>query len=283
MSQTSSIPAYTLFGEDMPFPDVVHCEDFSARAPMHHWKIHPHRHSQMSQLFVILRGSVQASADQERWHLSNGMALYVPENCVHGFDFEPATEGAVFSFPTNVVQSVGPTGPDFSARLKAPFSMAVDETLRDLCQMLSRIAQDPSLFRAQKAVGLAHAVLAFVAEANGDVAQSARDSVSDRLKPLDGLIADHSSEGWSASDYANALSMSTGHLSRLCRQASGLGAAAYIEGKVMSEACRLLAFTQLPISEVGYRLGYADPSYFSKRFNASQGCAPSAYRAQFVT
>lgn len=283
MTDASAIPAYALFGEHVPFPDVVHYEAFSARAPLHNWRIHPHRHSQMSQLFVIHRGAVRATADEARWHLSDAMALYVPENCVHGFIFEPGTEGAVFSFPTSVVRSIGPNGPDVSARLATPLSITMSEPLRALCDMIAQVAETPSPFRVQKAVGMAHALLSLVAESGQPTHARRGDTVPDRLTPLDGLIAAHCAEGWSASDYAGALSMSTGHLSRLCRQASGMGAAAYIERKIMSEACRLLAFTQLPISEVGYRLGYADPSYFSKRFNASQGRAPSAYRAQFVT
>ena len=48
----------------------------------------------------------------------------------------------------------------------------------------------------------------------------------------------------------------------------------------MEEACRLLAFTALPVSQVGYRLGYGDPSYFTRRFTRLQGQTPSAYRAR---
>ena len=48
----------------------------------------------------------------------------------------------------------------------------------------------------------------------------------------------------------------------------------------MGEASRLLAFTRLPMSEIGYRLGFDDPSHFSKRFRAARGLAPSAYRRQ---
>ena len=59
-----------------------------------------------------------------------------------------------------------------------------------------------------------------------------------------------------------------------------MGAKAYIEQAVMGEASRLLAFTRLPMSEIGYRLGFDDPSHFSKRFRAARGLAPSAYRRQ---
>jgi len=89
-------------------------------------------------------------------------------------------------------------------------------------------------------------------------------------------------EGGGASDYAAGWRVRAGQLSRLCRAASGMGAAAYLEHKIMDEACRLLAFTQLPVSAVGYRLGYGDPSYFTKRFRAARGQTPSRYRTRFT-
>ncbi|MEY8841909.1 helix-turn-helix transcriptional regulator, partial [Cribrihabitans sp. XS_ASV171] len=103
-----------------------------------------------------------------------------------------------------------------------------------------------------------------------------------RLAQFDTLIARHMSEGWTASDYAAALSITAGHLSRLCRTATGRGATAYIEQARIEEACRLLAFTRLPVSEIGFRLGFADPSYFSKRFRNARDQTPSAYREGFA-
>lgn len=49
----------------------------------------------------------------------------------------------------------------------------------------------------------------------------------------------------------------------------------------LTEARRLLAFTLLPVAEIGYRLGFPDPAYFSRRFRAATGESPSVYRARF--
>ncbi|HBM41366.1 MAG TPA: AraC family transcriptional regulator, partial [Sulfitobacter sp.] len=138
-------------------------------------------------------------------------------------------------------------------------------------------------FRAQIAVGLGHAVLASIA-AWGTTQNRRNDAPQDdRLSRLDQLIGDPDSAGWMAKDFASTLGISTGHLSRLCRAAKGLSATAYIEARHVEEACRMLAFTRLSVAEVGYRLGFADPSYFSRRFRIVQGVTPSQYRQQFVT
>lgn len=282
MSVETSIPAFGLFGEQGPFPDIIHYEDFSVRAPVHNWKIIPHRHSQMSQLFLVASGWIDATTDGARHRVEPGAFLYVPENCVHEFVFEPESRGGIFSFPISLVRSFSPTGSQILTALSSPFGGTMDQRLTQLTQILREAAQEASPFRAQQVLGLAHSVLARLAEAHLPEQDDGDTHRPSRLFALDDLISKHRAQGWTASHYARALSISTGHLSRLCRRATGVGAAAYIEQRVMEEACRLLAFTRLPVSQIGYRLGYIDPSYFSKRFRAVRGQTPKDYRSRFT-
>lgn len=283
MDASDPIPVFTLFGETERFPDVVHCESFSARAPIHGWRISAHRHAQMAQLFLIVEGGVTAKVDGRTTSLKSGDFLFVAARIVHEFVFEPDTVGRVISFPVSVVNSLGPTSQDILAALSKSATGEAGPALFDLAEHLAETAEGTSRFRSQRAVGLAHSVLALVAEAaasDDDARGHAKGNL--KIEAFDQLIHDHMAEGWSASDYGRALNVTTGHLSRLCRNAAGVGAAAYIEQTIMEEACRMLAFTQLPIAEIGYRLGFQDPSYFSKRFRAVRGGTPTVYRRQFL-
>lgn len=281
MHALSQIPAFSLYGEDDPFPDVVHCEGFSARAPIYGWQILPHRHGQIAQVFVVDDGVVDAQVDGVSYLLTDAMFLYVPEHCVHGFNFQPDTDGAVLSFPLALVRTIAPQTADLVAALAQPVSGVMSAQLGGLITSLRAMTAMPSALRAQALVGLAHCVLALIAQARLDGQDDDLRPVSARMQKLDALIAAHLADGWTASDYASALAISTGHLSRICRTATGVSAATYLEQKLMTEACRMLAFTLFPVSEIGYRLGYADPSYFSKRFRAVLKLTPTAYRAQF--
>ena len=282
MSAQNTIPAFGLYGEQGPFPDVIHFEDFSVRAPINDWRILPHRHSQMSQLFMVDHGWIDATVDGGKYHVLSGKFLYVPEYCVHEFVFEPGSEGKIFSFPVNIVRTISPATDQILTALSEPCVGDIHPLLEQVTLLLRDTIGAVSLFRAQQVVGLAHSVLANLAETRLSGNASDQKAKHARLFALDELISKHMADGWSASDFAKALSISTGHLSRLCRAATGLGAAAYIEQHQMQEACRLLAFTQLPVSEVGYRLGFIDPSYFSKRFRAARGQTPTDYRALFT-
>ena len=82
--------------------------------------------------------------------------------------------------------------------------------------------------------------------------------------------------------YADALFLTTKQLSALCRQATGKSATDLLKEKVATEAKVLLTGTPLPVSELGYRLGFYDVAHFSRWFKQAAGQSPSAYRAQFT-
>lgn len=281
MTGDQAIPVFTLFGETEHFPDVVHCEGFSARAPIHGWRISAHRHAQMAQLFLVECGKIDAVVDGHRVEIVPGSILFIPSQKVHEFVFEPDTEGRVISFPNPVIRTIGPASQEIQAVLSRWLVRQSDQLLRETADLLAQACDETGRFRPQKAVALAHALLCLIAEAAlaGKHPPIAPSNLF--LTRLDRLIAQHLPDGWGPSEYAASMSMSTGHLSRICRASTGHGAGAYIERAIVEEACRLLAFTQLPVSEIGYRLGYSDPSYFSKRFRAAIRKTPSEYRRQF--
>ncbi|WP_428929348.1 helix-turn-helix domain-containing protein [Marinibacterium sp. SX1] len=277
MTQAASIPVFTLFGETTAFPDVVHCERIHDRAALHGWVISAHRHRQMSQVFHIERGEARVQLDGETGRLQAGAYLYVPPQVVHGFDFARGTEGVVLSFPSPVVTRMGPKTPPFVAWLAAPRRGAVSPRIGRLITEMTEAYATSGTFRAQRLVALAHALLATLADET-ERPEPGAPGGGGQLQRLDALIAAHLAEGWTARDYALALHVTTGHLNRVVRGATGASLTAYLETATMTEACRLIAFTRLPLAEIAFRLSYADPSYFSRRFRARMGETPTAYR-----
>ena len=47
---------------------------------------------------------------------------------------------------------------------------------------------------------------------------------------------------------------------------------------MIDEAKRELVFTEMPAQEIGLRLGFADPAYFSRYFLRETGETPRAWR-----
>ena len=83
-----------------------------------------------------------------------------------------------------------------------------------------------------------------------------------------------------AGHYADAMRVPPAALSRALTQVTGRGTKELVLDRVMSEAARLLRFTDLNVQQVALRVGYDDPLYFSRAFKRHFGESPMAYRAQ---
>lgn len=281
MPPLSSIPAFGLYGEDGAAPDSVHCERISARAQRHQWEIVPHRHRRLLQVLTLDAGTSEARVDGQTVTLKAQDLLFLPAQTVHSFRFTPDTEGLVLTCPVTVLAAFGTGQTDIQQRLDRPIWGAAPTDLFTGLRQRAEPAK-PQTFHAQAMLGLALFVLSGIAGmARPETQGRHRHPVLERLdQQIMDALSEPEAPRLSPARYASNLGLSTGHLSRICRQHSGQGAAAYIEARVMDEACRLLAFTPLSVSEVGFRLGYADPSYFTRRFKSQCGKTPTDYRQQ---
>jgi AraC family transcriptional regulator, transcriptional activator of pobA len=80
--------------------------------------------------------------------------------------------------------------------------------------------------------------------------------------------------------YADELRVPPAALSRALTQVTGHGTKELVLDRVMSEAARLLRFTDRNVQQVALQVGYDDPLYFSRAFKRHFGDSPMAYRAQ---
>ncbi|MFI6490200.1 helix-turn-helix domain-containing protein [Streptomyces sp. NPDC050564] len=79
-------------------------------------------------------------------------------------------------------------------------------------------------------------------------------------------------------DYAAALGYSTRTLSRATLDAAGVGAKEFIDRRVVLEAKRLLAHTNLAAARIAAQLGFSSATNFAKYFHQRAGQAPIAFR-----
>ncbi len=69
--------------------------------------------------------------------------------------------------------------------------------------------------------------------------------------------------------------------SRLFKEVNGIGFMDYILNKRMEFAKELLDNSQMPITSIGYEVGFKDPSYFARAFKQFAGCTPSENRQAY--
>jgi AraC family transcriptional activator of pobA len=77
---------------------------------------------------------------------------------------------------------------------------------------------------------------------------------------------------------AAAVNISPGHLTSTVRRQTGRTVQQWITERRMVQARRLLAATELPIGEVGRRVGFPDAGYFARTFGKVHGMSPARWR-----
>lgn len=150
-----------------------------------------------------------------------------------------------------------------------------------LCEKYEEDSTDPFYIMGLHA--LLQSFLAIAAGCyNGDADQNLKTSRPEQLtrqfKNL--LVADlHSNK--SPSDYAAMLNVSESYLSEAIKKTTGFPVSYWIQQEVMTEAKRLLYYSQLTVKEIAHTLGYTDHSYFSRLFRKVAGTSAITFREQY--
>lgn len=274
----SAIQVYNLFGESGDLPDVVHCETIAARSVLHDWVVAVHRHARLHQVLLIERGGGEATLDGRVYPLRSMHLVNVPVGHVHGFSFEPGTEGWVLTIAAEILDEVLLA----SEGLRSVLSRSA--VVRGTPQIRTTMKQIFTEF-AERNFGRAHVLRALSAAAVGLVARELSKDVRDRnaadselVRRFEALIEQNHLNRWTVSDYAKALSISPTHLNRVTRAATGDTASHLILNRLIREARRNLVYTNLPVSKIAYALGFDDPAYFSRVYAAATGLSPREFR-----
>ncbi|PXY01490.1 AraC family transcriptional regulator [Marinifilum breve] len=108
----------------------------------------------------------------------------------------------------------------------------------------------------------------------------APNHLSYQLRKLERLIDTHYKEHKQLSAYADMMHFSPKHLNSLCKKGLNKTVTNLIHERTLTEAKRLLLFTNNTISEIGYQLGFADKSYFMRFFKKHTSQTADSFRKQ---
>lgn len=98
------------------------------------------------------------------------------------------------------------------------------------------------------------------------------------LKKFKNLLETHFAEWKKVSEYADELNLSADYLNNVIKSTIGRTAKEIIQQRIVLEAKRLGLHTNLSNKEIAYRIGFEDPSHFSKFFKNCEGSSFTDFR-----
>ena len=284
-----SVPSFFLYGE-APRSDeepTLHVEPIEFRSAPHHWKISPHVHRTLHQMIFVLRGRGVSLAEGAMVEYSPPALIIVPAGTVHGFEFEPGTEGYVMSLTDDLLRDIARPNIGVAAlfdkctTLELPGEVLRGTDLTRGFQMLVRELARTLPGHALALEGLLKVILANVLRLSRPAVDSP-DAAASRHRQIVAhfreLIEGAFREGWSLDEYASALKISQSRLRNACLSVTEQSPMQLVHARILLEAKRQLRYTDVSVSEIGYALGFDDPAYFTRFFSQRTGTSPRAFR-----
>lgn len=109
--------------------------------------------------------------------------------------------------------------------------------------------------------------------------ESEVDTTGDNLiRAFKTEVDKHYKKEHSTTFYANQLHISPDHLNRVVRARIGKTAKDYIQSRIITEAKRLLYFTDLLNKEIAFELGFNEPANFSAFFKNQTQLSPTSFK-----
>ena len=91
------------------------------------------------------------------------------------------------------------------------------------------------------------------------------------VKNFKSIVEKHYMEWHQVKDYADALNVTPNYLNEVIRSSVQISAKDFIQTRLILEAKRMAIFTAKSAKEIGFELGFEDPSHFSKFFKTNAG------------
>jgi len=82
-------------------------------------------------------------------------------------------------------------------------------------------------------------------------------------------------------DYARMMNITEKHLNRICKATLNYTTSAYITGRIILEAKRMLVHSKYSATQIAADLGYLDNSYFFRMFKKNSGQTPAEFMNKF--
>ena len=225
------------------------------------------------------------SADSMGFSFVGGDFLVVPAGVVHGFQFEPETQGMVTTIADKLLQDLLSRDPGLVTLFDSPAIYRNEELGQidlDLDKLNNELAWTTSYSRLAVETRLL-SVLIELARSKALTASGPLRRGRPQLKLVGRfrhLLEQELRTHLSVEAYADKLAVTTTQLRRACQRATGRSPSRLIQERLTIEAKRTLCYSNMTVGEVAGHLGFDDPAYFSRFFTKMTDMAPNRYRDQ---
>ncbi len=285
----SDIERLPIYGKAGSPAAGLHLESMQARAEALAYSVRPHVHPGLLQVLYATGGVCTATIDGHAHQLVAPCLASIPAGIAHCFDFGPDAAGWILTVShDHVLEAPLVRNEDnITSLLREPHlvDLAGQAPQAALLSMLfAQLDEELRNDRRGRRAGVEYLLRLILLQHWRIVETREAERHEDRDRRLfydfRALLEQNFARQWTVPEYARRLKCTPLRLNRVCRAFTRQTANAVILARLGEEARRLLVFTTAPAAHIGARLGFQEPSYFTRFFRRVCGMTPGRYRQQ---
>jgi len=244
-------------------------------------KTEPHKHNNYFEIIYLSKGSGIHSIDYNKYTVQPPVIFFVRKEQVHHWDLLTVPKGYVLILKKGFIdKSLDSELKALLTKVSGLSSLQVkdNETINQLFEILTQENDTVNENSFPIIEGLLKALLAKILEVakplirkvkvRADLFQSFRELLSQSIEIKNNVA-----------QYAGSLNTTPQNLNTACRKAVNQSATEVLAEHIISEAKRLLIYTDNTVSEISFTLDFNDPSHFVKYFKRYTGHTPQVFRS----
>jgi AraC-like DNA-binding protein len=237
-------------------------------------------------LFFFTQGTGRHFIDFNWYPVQQNSLVYLTKEQVNAFEFSENLKGYCIIFTENYfVDCFSNLSKDFVFRLFNPqlfspiLQIPKESDFNTYFNLLQKEYNHPKSFNQKTVIESLFVILVSKAE---HIKQNQTFNIKDSSKIMvfqkfTSLIEQNLSKSRSAEFYATELAISYKHLNTICKELLNKTAKSVIDDFVILQAKRHLINSDIKSTELAYKLGFEDPTNFTKYFKKKTGLTPKSF------
>jgi len=242
--------------------------------PARRWRNEAMRSHHTARLIHVTKGQGRITVAGLTIGYGPNNLIYIPPDTMYGLEVGPMVFGHVLSF------SSSPDWPEEPFHLRL---LAVDAQ-KEAVAHLEAIERELLPAGDTRAAACHFGLLSIFVERQlrqrpeTETDRRQASAAARLVARYTAMIARDFGSDRNVADYAEALGVTTTHLTRCCRKTCDRSALELLNERVHYEACLLLKETAAPVQKIAADLGFHSPAYFTRRFQELAGTTPTEFR-----
>ena len=256
-----------------------------------------HLHAQFVQIHLILEGETHFHIDEQVYHCQGACCFLTPAAVPHSFMTPPSARGYVLTLQQSLVWRLlkGSSDSAIKAERLQPLGLsqqALPEQdqahWQQLLQAFEQLQREWNTDGPDRWMFLEALIRLLLLQLMRLAPNSSgtRTVVSEELRQFrrfSELLEQQYRQRWPLSRYCDHLGLCESRLNQICQRVANVPPKKLIHERLLQESRRLLMHSPLSINDIGFELGFSDPSYFSRFFRKQTGQTPKDFRLAATT